>query len=822
MKIKRPLVWIAGGFVLGEAWTLLPVVWEMGILGICLSGFLMLRNIEGRSLQLGLLLLCGLLGWGRMNLARQSDPSAVYVEQLGEHQVEIRARIKRIEAKENSYALTLSPGFLYRKTENYPFPAVRLYIPKEAFEQMDSRETVRIGMEISAWGQPEKPGVARNPGEFDNRSYAYATGIAYQMFGSGCQLTDTRYSFYYDGLYRVKQAAAHRLDLLCEPEDAGILKAALLGDKSSLDETIQGLYQRNGIAHLLAISGLHISLVGLSLYRLLRKAGLSYGWSGCVGILFVISYGILTGGSASVVRAVIMVLVSILAEYLGRSYDMLSAAALAAILLLLEYPYLLFQGGFQLSFGAVGAIGGLAPWLVKNLTWKKPWQQSILMGISIQLLTYPILLYHFFQYPLYGILLNLLVIPLMAYVILSGMSGLLLGMLSPGLAMAALGSEHYILRFYEWLCRMCEHIPGSNLILGRPPAWQILLYYPALLFLLFWIWTRRKKQEVFESEGAPIGNFLVFGGGCLICFCLLLKIPMKGVEVTFLDVRQGDGICLQTRQAVILVDGGSSSQKEIGKRSLEPFLKSRGISRIDYAIVSHGDQDHINGLVYLLGTESGIAVEHLVLPKLAQEEPGYELLEELAHQKKIPIHWMKRGEKIRAGNLVLTCIYDGNKAKKGEKNEHSLLLAATYGDMEMLLTGDMSGDGEGEILSDPKLAEKIRDISILKVAHHGSKYSSRADFLQSVNPVLAVISCGEDNTYGHPHPETMKRLQRQNTEILTTMDRGAITVYSDGSKVAVRCFLSLDLKGEKRDFHLKKDRIDDTLDNWDIALKSER
>ncbi|MEG0564618.1 MAG: hypothetical protein RR590_00100 [Hungatella sp.] len=102
MKIKRPLVWIAGGFVLGEAWTLLPVVWMMGILGICLSGFLMLRKIEGRSLQLGLLLLCGLLGWGRMNLARQSDPSAVYVEQLGEHQVEIRARIKRIEAKENS------------------------------------------------------------------------------------------------------------------------------------------------------------------------------------------------------------------------------------------------------------------------------------------------------------------------------------------------------------------------------------------------------------------------------------------------------------------------------------------------------------------------------------------------------------------------------------------------------------------------------------------------------------------------------------------------------------------------------------------------
>ncbi|MEG0688370.1 MAG: DUF4131 domain-containing protein, partial [Hungatella sp.] len=100
---------------------------------------------------------------------------------------------------------------------NYPFPAVRLYIPKEAFEQMDSRETVRIGMEISAWGQPEKPGAARNPGEFDNRSYAYATGIAYQMFGSGCQLTDTRYSFYYDGLYRVKQAAAHRLDRLCEP-----------------------------------------------------------------------------------------------------------------------------------------------------------------------------------------------------------------------------------------------------------------------------------------------------------------------------------------------------------------------------------------------------------------------------------------------------------------------------------------------------------------------------------------------------------------------------------------------------------------------------
>ena len=184
-----------------------------------------------------------------------------------------------------------------------------------------------------------------------------------------------------------------------------------------MDEEINDLYQKNGIAHLLAVSGLHVSLIGMGLYRLLRRLGLGFGWAGVWsgGLLFL--YGTMTGFGPSVFRACLMLACSFAASYLGRTYDLLSAMSLAAICLSLENPFVIFTGAFQLSFGAVFAIGWAGKELSDGLECKKEWENALSVSLAIQLVTGPIVLYHFFEYPLYGIFLNFLVIPLMTYVV---------------------------------------------------------------------------------------------------------------------------------------------------------------------------------------------------------------------------------------------------------------------------------------------------------------------------------------------------------------------------------------------------------------------
>lgn len=255
-----------------------------------------------------------------------------------------------------------------------------------------------------------------------------------------------------------------------------------------------------------------------------------------------------------------------------------------------------------------------------------------------------------------------------------------------------------------------------------------------------------------------------------------------------LDVGQGDGLFLRTRDGMTcLIDGGSSDVKEVGRYRILPFLKERGVGRVDYVLVTHTDGDHISGIGELLeqaGEPGGIKVRTLLLSgQSAQEEAGVKLWR-LAERAGTQVKLIKAGTLLKDKRVQLCCLHPAQETSYGDKNAGSLVLRLTYGSFSMLLTGDLEETGEREILES---SEELGS-DILKAGHHGSRFSTTEEWLQRVQPALTLISCGQDNSYGHPHEETLERLREAGSRVLLTTEQGAITVRSDGRSFWVEGF----------------------------------
>ena len=349
-----------------------------------------------------------------------------------------------------------------------------------------SPDDVKIGNKISITGKFNSMDVPRNPGEFNYRLYYLGNGITHRCFADNVTVTDDGTDHIRQLLYEFRQELLSRISIVYDESDAGVIRAALLGDKSLLDDNIYDLYKENGIAHLLAISGLHTGILGLSLYRFLRRRiKLSYALSGVIAASFICIYCILTGSSVSTVRAVIMLILMFASGVFGRKSDLLNSAGIAAFCILCVRPYQLFSCGFLLSFSAVLAIGGPAAIITEELDVRHPLLQSLVVSLSVQLVTLPVTSYFFFEISLYACLLNLIVIPLMSYVIWSGIGAVVLSFISLSAASVAARSGHFILEFYTLLCRIAGNLPFSTIIIGRPQLWQIIAYYCFFFAVLY-------------------------------------------------------------------------------------------------------------------------------------------------------------------------------------------------------------------------------------------------------------------------------------------------------------------------------------------------
>lgn len=664
--------------------------------------------------------------------------------------------------------------------------------------------TIRIEPPYRIW-EPEAPS---NPGQFDARLYYQTQHITYLASGKNAVLVKNECFWPGECLRRLRDSLGHRCERLFGENRSGVLRAMLLGDKTELDEDTKNIYQKSGMSHLLAISGLHISIVGMSLYRFLRKRGCSYGISGGIGLTLVLLYGGMTGMSISTIRAVTMFGLAVMADLLGRSYDMLSALAAAALILLTEQPLYVRSASFLLSFGAVLGVGLLYPAIQSLFEVKSKPGSAFLVSLSIQLSTLPLIQWFYYEFPVYSVVLNLFVIPLMGALMLCGIAALGISMISWDIAGLPAFICRVILSLYEWLGRGTLRLPGAVIICGRPKLWQIVLYYGGVLGFVLWRGRVREKEkwslclqvakggeeeEETEEEKRQGGKKrrrekgTAIAAALLLCICLQLRFH-KGLCFTMLDVGQGDGLFLRTEDGITcLIDGGSSDVKEVGRYRILPFLKEQGVGTLDYVIVTHTDGDHISGIEELLeqaGEGGGIRIGTLLLSRQSSEEEAGLRLKKMAIESGASVKVVKAGTVLEDKSTRLYCLHPTEEMVYTDKNAGSLVFRLSYGEFSMLLTGDLEETGEKEIL----LRGMDVACDILKAGHHGSRFSTTKEWLRAVHPELTLISCGEDNSYGHPHEETLDRLGDAGSQVLVTMEQGAITVRSNGRNFQIEGF----------------------------------
>ncbi len=666
----------------------------------------------------------------------------------------------------------------------------------------------KAGSVVAVEGEVSYFDTARNPGEFDAQDYYRILGVEFRLYKTRIRTESSRYSAYHEILYQLRCHFEGVFDSALAPKDASIMKAVLLGNKSELDTQSRQLFQRSGIAHILAISGLHITLLGMGLYKMLRKVCIPQAVCAVVSIGLMIAYGDMVGMSSSAYRAVFMFGMQLVAQMLRRTYDMLTALALAAVLILFEQPLYLYHSGFQLSFGAILGVGCLSD-VVKPVELGKGRRLtekaalSLCGSLSIFLVHFPIMLCVYYEFPIYSFLLNLVIIPAMSFLMAAGLLCLGAGSLPVAFGYAVAGMMgwvcHILLSAFERLCVISLKMPFANWVVGRPEDWRICAYGGVIVFL----YMAHQRGRSYAKRGINIGLPLpVRFMTVLAAVALLSDSPVDGVAMTFLDVGQGD--CIWIRSAGgehFLVDGGSSSESKVGAYTIIPYLKYMGVSRLDAVFLTHLDKDHISGVMEILVGGSGdtgniaedkmeVGISRICISESVIEDDAYDELIILCEARKIPVYRLKAGDRIEACGLEFEVLHPQGDYEADSRNAYSLVMKMeTQDHVTALLTGDVEADGERMTAQNLCTISGFAGIDIYKAAHHGSRYSNLKELISLTNPQLAVISCAEDNSYGHPHAETIEKFEEIGSDIRMTKDTGAIFIRIKDGKYKVENYI---------------------------------
>lgn len=693
-----------------------------------------------------------------------------------------------------------------------------------------AEETALDAITLGAWvmvsGSFQTFSESANPGEFDAFTYYRSLSVGGQLKKAVLLGRNSDRWTIREAMYRLRLRLHGRLYTVFPEREASVMAALLLGEKTDTDKELKNLYKRCGILHILSISSLHITIIGMSLYKTLRRTGLPVAPCAVAGAVLLLLYGFLTGFSVSACRAIGMYLIRMLGEICGRTYDMLTAVGILAAAMVLYRPFYLENTGFLLSFSAVLGIGALYPamagkrspvrpryygearlrlWLRKTL---RALRMNALSSLAATLATLPVQLWFFYEAPVLAVVINLLVLPFMKPMLIAGLFSLIPGFGTAGIL------DRGILWWYETLCGLFDGLPFGSWNPGRPQPWQMLIYYMALGGIVL-LGRRRRRSEGKSNEGKSGGGRgsggKVSGRICRVSLGVWQAVltvaavaiffihPADRNQVIFLNVGQGDCCLIRTETGHnYLFDCGSSSRQKVGEYVLLPALKYYGITTLDGVFVSHPDVDHMNGIRELLelAADNHLKIKSLVLPAVEQSARQGQFGELLMAvddrsggqktKQTTRIVWVSAGDAWESGSVRFLCLHPEKESGTMNENAYSECFYVDFGDFTLLLTGDVEGSGEEALLAELQ-RRGIGQLDLLKIAHHGSRNSTTEEFLQQLHPGTAIISCGSNNRYGHPHAELLNRLESAGVQWICTKDYGAVIVETDkGGSVKLR------------------------------------
>lgn len=674
----------------------------------------------------------------------------------------LQGELEEKEYKNNKYLYYLNNCYLISGTEKV-IPCNRVIAEMET-------DVIPIGTILIMKGSVAVFRQARNQGNFDEISFYQSQNIDFKLKEVEIKRIYGRENRFLEAFYQLKQKLKNVYANTMSKENSGVVIRMTLGDKSLMNQEINQLYQKVGISHILAISGLHISVIGMSIYKIFRRIFGSYVISGigAGGIMF--AYGCMTGFRPSSTRAIVMFLTMLIASMIGRTYDSLSALSLSAILLLWENTGLLWYAGFLFSYGAVLSVVLVANIVTKSFEQKKKICEALYLGFSIQLITLPLTAYFYFEIALYGMFVNLFVLPCMSVLLGFALMGGFIGLANLSIAKWFFFPCEVILEFYQRFSAIVQKLPNAALITGQPALWKMIIFYFGIAVLVYWV-KKRKNVRGFVTIGTLLLLFVLYH-------------PQENGRLYILDVGQGDGIYLRTESgADVFFDGGSSDVSNVGTYRILPFLKYQGVRKIEHWFVSHADKDHISGLSELL--ESGYEVERLIFSENIVRDEALEELLLLAEEAGTKVLFIGYLDCLHLGEAKLQCVFPYEEFVTDDKNAASLVIYYEEGDFTGLFTGDIGNNEEKWIAEhrgewfDCEKNNEDSTIDFYKAAHHGSKFSNSLELLQSLKPKITVISSGENNRYGHPHKEAVERIKETGSEIWNTAERGEIIVEID-------------------------------------------
>lgn len=770
--MKRPFLYLTIPLILGVVFAyFINVSTYMVVFLLLFSILFYIIKLElNKSNFIILLFSCFLLGTLITNLKANSSELIKYTDT----QVQLRGRItdiKNISEDESRYVLLV---------DNLSSDKVNINTSEKIILKIIGEKKLELGDEIIFTAVLKQPLANTNPKLFNYKLnllteniFATTTIKEYSIIA----INKPELSLGLRTKLRFTKRIEERFDHYLTDRNSNIMKSIVLGKYSYLDEENINRFRNLGLAHILAVSGLHIGIIAVIFIYFFAYLGLNRKINIVLTIAILWTYAYIIGSPPSVLRANIMFSMLLLSELLREPYDSINILFFSCFLIIIKNPYIIFNLGFQLSYLATLFLLYLGPKL-NNL-----FPKSIGGILAVQIGLFPVQAYYFNRIPTLTIIANLLFVPLFSLCLVLGIILLFLPFFMWPIGNSIGIIINFLLNMEFLGIEILSSFPKLTLKFSSPSILGILLYY-LLLFILF------GSIKIEKLNKYIVKSIVVYLILILIINLFYLSLD-QSLNIKFIDVGQGDSILIQTQEGNYLIDTGGNifGNFDIGKNILYPYLEKEGVFKLKGVFISHFDVDHCKSLTYLI---DNMEIENIYFGYIRPGNIYCDEIIEKAKSKEIPISILEIGDNFKLDyNTSITVLGPSKEIlnnSQNSDNDLSMVLMLNYFNRSILFTGDIEKIGEKFLIQNTN-----KKVDFLKVPHHGSKTSSTEELLDLIKPSIGFISVGRNNSFGHPHSEVLERYNSRSIELFRTDELGLINLVLNKNDYEIIPFINKNL-----------------------------